>query len=179
MRETFVKKPRESMPALSRVAVYWARSDEMDELFPEAKVRLIGWGEPCCFRCGWLAPTKEAAEYPSNWKDERVFRLTWDGAKGWLERAHLQDHEYGGEEVPENLVPLCVLCHEQQPCCRTRAQGVEFVNSEPDFQKIVWLAQIFTDEHFRGQRNPGRSKALRSMLRAHSVVGQALARRAL
>lgn len=172
-------RPREEMPKLSAISLVWEEmdSDELRSLFPDLRCFGIGWGEPFCFRCGWLAPSPEAADYPQTWKAERAINAAWDAATGWLERAHLHDHRFGGEEDALNLVPLCPLCHEQQPFCRTREEGIAFVNEGADVPEVMRAAvQMFTDTLCRDIRRPGKEKALRSLLRARSFVATELAR---
>jgi hypothetical protein len=166
------RRPRESMPNLARITHAWEALGEerLRESFPELRCFSIGWGEPFCFRCGWLAPTGEAADYPSDWPAARTIDAAWQASRGWLERCHLQDHCYGGSVDPLNLVPLCVLCHEEQLPCPTRTAGIAFVNStSPRDGLMPWL-QMITDELGRGVIRPGRERAVRKMLRAHAIL---------
>lgn len=163
------------MPSLAKITRAWEAlgEDRLRETFPDLACFGIGWGEPFCFRCGWLAPTKEAADYPKGWPASRTIDSTWEGARGWLERCHLQDHRSGGTAASLNLVPLCVLCHEEQPSCETRGAGIAFVNSaSPRFGIAPWM-QMITDELGRGIKRPGREKALRKMLRAQAALALA------
>jgi hypothetical protein len=145
-------------------------NDALKETFPDCRAMSIGWGEPFCFKCGWLSPVPEAADYPTEWSYERVINKVWNSAAGWLERAHLQDHWAGGGSEPLNLVPLCPLCHESQPPCRTREEGVAFVNEASSFAPLTWAAQLITEQD-RTRRNPGRGAAVRSMLCAYALAG--------
>lgn len=101
------RRPRESMPNLARITHAWEALGEerLRESFPELRCFSIGWGEPFCFRCGWLAPTGEAADYPSDWPAARTIDAAWQASRGWLERCHLQDHCYGGSVDPLNWFP--------------------------------------------------------------------------
>lgn len=168
-------RPREPMPSLATISRAWEGLGEkrLREIFPELACFGIGWGEPFCFRCGWLSPSKEAADYPDNWPAGRAIDAAWQASRGWLERCHLQDHYYGGSADALNLVPLCVLCHEEQPQCKTRAAGIAFVNSASPRKGIVPWMQMLTDELGRGIKRPGREKALRKMLRAQAILAVA------
>jgi hypothetical protein len=167
--------PREPMPSLATITRAWEElgKNQLRETFPNLACFGIGWGEPFCFRCGWLAPSKEAADYPNGWPAGRAIDSAWQGARGWLERCHLRDHHFGGTADPLNLVPLCVLCHEEQPPCETRAAGIAFVNSASPRNGIALCMQMITDELGRGIRRPGRERALRKMLRAQAVLALA------
>ena len=160
------------MPSLASISGAWEALEHagLRRIFPELRCFEIGWGEPFCFRCGWLAPSKEAADYPGFWPASRVLDAAWQGSSGWLERCHLQDHCYGGTTNALNLVPLCVLCHEEQPPCREQGKGIAFVNSASPREGIAPWIQMVTDELGRGLKRPGRGTALRKMLRAHAVI---------
>jgi hypothetical protein len=170
---TQLDRIRESLPSLAEISLAWEwlGADVLKDVFPGLRCFEIGWGEPFCFRCGWLAPGPEAADYPASWKAERAIGSAWDAASGWLERAHLQDHNEGGDTDAWNLVPLCPLCHEDQPLCRTRDEGIAFVNTRSRYAGLVWAAQIFTDAHYRDRRRPGKGMALRCLLRAYAFTG--------
>jgi hypothetical protein len=149
--------PRPTPPRLSQIAAAWAKHPDIEAVLPELRALWIGWGEPFCFRCGWLAPVKDGA---------------WDDAGGWLERAHLHDHDHGGSSDPLNLVPLCPLCHELQPECRSREAGIAFVRSLAEHASLLEIAQVITDHDYRGVRHPGKQRALRGLLRAHAKAGR-------
>jgi hypothetical protein len=69
---------------------YWRSQDA-----PWLKSYYIGFGEPFCFACGWLAPV------PDGQPD------SWDLAlKKWLFLTHVA----GQEDTVENTVPLCATC---------------------------------------------------------------------
>lgn len=171
-------RERDKMPSLAEIAQAWAwLGADIREVFPDLKQLAIGWGEPSCFRCGWLAPSKEAADYPSSWSAERAVDAAWKAAAGWLERAHLQDHIFGGDVDAWNLVPLCALCHEEQPDCETREAGVAFVNEGSSVPAPMQLGvQVFTDAFYRGVQRPGHARALRSLLRARAFIGEQIAK---
>jgi hypothetical protein len=151
------------MPSLATITRAWEvlGENQLRETFPHLACFGIGWGEPFCFRCGWLAPSKEAADYPNVWPAGRAIDSAWQGSRGWLERCHLRDHYFGGTAAPLNLVPLCVLCHEEQPPCETRAAGIAFVNSASPRDGIAPWMQMITDELGRGIKRPGRERAER------------------
>jgi hypothetical protein len=148
---------RGPMPSLAAIETHWEHldRDELKAIFPEHRAPGIGWGEPFCFRCGWLAPV---ADYPVVERrlkhagklkglDERavrnrVYDATWNGASGWLQRAHLRDHYNGGTETPDNIVPMCLSCHDRMPTCRTRDEGIAYVNE--DALVSIYL-QMLTD----------------------------------
>lgn len=167
---------RESPPKLAKIVTAWSTlsRSEFETTFPRNEALMIGWGEPFCFRCGWLAPIPDMASYPADMDQAKVWDRTWNSAGGWLDRAHLQDHRHGGGVDPLNLVPMCLLCHERQPECATREAGISFVNNDRG-SKIRWMVQIFTDYHYQGRRNPSREEALRWMLRAQGAAGETYA----
>src|ERR671910_475624 len=47
-------------------------------------------------------------------------------ADGWSALTIMTSAPAGGSE-PLDLVPLCPLCHEQQPICETREEWIAFV----------------------------------------------------
>jgi hypothetical protein len=168
-------RPREPLPSLATIMRAWDGLGEkrLREVFPEIECFAIGWGEPFCFRCGWLAPSKEAADFPDHWSAPRAIKCCMAASSGWLEPCHLQDHWSGGTVDSLNLVPLCVLCHEEQPPCRTRAGGIAFVNSASPRDGIAPWMQFLTDDLGRGVKRPGRGRALRTMLRAQAGLAVA------
>jgi hypothetical protein len=170
-----IPPPRRSMPSLAVITRAWEGlgADELRQIFPDLRCFGIGWGEPFCFRCGWLSPTKEAADYPRDWDAGRTIDAAWLAARGWLERCHLHDHSFGGGEDSLNLVPMCVLCHEEQPICRSRQAGITFVNSKSPREGLVPWLQMVTDEIGRDRERPGRDRALRKMLRAQAILAVA------
>lgn len=162
-------------PSLPRIVFAWDElgSDGLRGVFPENRALGIGWGEPFCFRCGWLAPVLEAADHPREWDFRRAISRVWNDSSGWLERAHLHDRRFGGGDEPLNFAPLCVLCHLSQPDCRTRAEGIAFVNSPPEHQSLLWLIQMVTDDD-RALLRPGRTRAKQRMLTARETVIEAV-----
>lgn len=168
------------MPKLSAIANYWGGLPVLVQLdvFPEMRARWIGWGEPFCFRCGWLAPVPDAAAVP--FRDPRTaIAKAWDRASGWLERAHLQDHALGGSADASNLVPLCPLCHEDQPMCKTRAEAIAFVNTPSRAAALIGVQQVYTDTFYRSVRRPSAKRAHRALLRARAFIGEQLAAQVL
>jgi len=96
----------------------------------------IGWGEPFCFKCGWLAPVPDGG------------KEAWHGARGWLEVAHLADWCLTGAAEPSDCVPLCVECHRDMPPCSTREEAIAWV-AVPRRREPVWCGwQFFTDAIF-------------------------------
>jgi len=49
-----------------------------------------------------------------------------------------------------------------------------FVNTEPQFARMVGFIQMHTDQFARDMPRPGRERALRKMLRAQAAVGVAM-----
>lgn len=125
---------RGDMPRLSRVMEYWR--EQYAPIFPDLAAHWIGWGEPFCFRCGWLAPVDDTRP---------TLAEVWDSARGWLERAHLHDLGLGGPNTPENLVPLCRNCHDMMPAFEDRASAIAYVANGPE--KSGWW-QLHTDAIF-------------------------------
>lgn len=166
--------PEARRPSLPTIAFAWEELGHhgLREIFPGNDALAIGWGEPFCFRCGWLAPVLEAADHPPEWDFRRVISRVWGDASGWLERAHLHDRQFGGNDDPLNFAPLCVLCHLSQPACRTRAEGITFVNSPPE-QHLRWLVQVITDDN-RALLRPGRKRAKQRILDAHETAIEAI-----
>jgi hypothetical protein len=155
------------MPSLAREGQGF---ESLREVFPELACFSIGWGEPFCFRCGWLSPSKEAADYPRHWPAGRAIDAAWEAASGWLERCHLQDHRFGGTADPLNLVPLCVLCHQEQPPCETRSEGLLFVNSVPPRRAMEPWAQLLTNDLAAGRERPGRAGTLQTISEAQELI---------
>lgn len=130
-------RPPRRMPSLLKIAGYWMSADETHRLLPQLKSHWIGWGEPFCFACGWLAPTPDGVDA---WAEVRL--------SGWMDRAHLVDHAYGGSTHPSNLVPLCLLCHDSMTATGgfiDRAQALAWLNEHESemFQPALW--QVYTD----------------------------------
>lgn len=95
-------RPKRATASLPHIADWWAEHAPLD--LPELRSNWIGWGEPFCFACGWLAPVRDGR---NAWSTRKV--------ASWLDRAHLVDHCQGGGGQPDNLVPLCHLCHDEMP----------------------------------------------------------------
>jgi len=84
------------MPPLWTLARYWAGR--------------LGYSDddlavPFCFGCGTEMPYKKRAPAQQRWNE----------AAGRLERAHLVDRWCGGLDGPQNVIPLCSLCHRLMP----------------------------------------------------------------
>lgn len=88
-------RPPRRMPALWTLASYWAARFGLDG---------DALAVPFCFGCGTEMPADGATP-------ER----RWNRAAGRLERAHLVDRFLGGLDGPQNVIPLCVLCHKLMP----------------------------------------------------------------
>lgn len=165
---------RPNTPNLGAIATYWHNlgRHQFEKTFPYAKVLAIDWGEPSCLRCGWLAPVKEYCDFPEQWKPARRFRAAWNGSCGWLEICHLHDHARGGTTEPSNLVPMCPLCHADQPECLNREDGIAYVNSMPVRRRVLApLVQLYTDNHYRGRKPASSKDALRLLQKAYAEVG--------
>jgi hypothetical protein len=131
-------RPRDRVASLPEIAAYWASNPDVEDLLPAIRAHWIGFGEPFCFACGWLAPVLD---------DENA----WKRAAGWLERAHLVDHCFGGSGEPENLVPLCFFCHEaMRPYSfLDRIEALGWVTGHQTNIPMFEYWQIFTDEMAR------------------------------
>lgn len=155
------------MPAMSRVVAHWRdHSQEMDWL----RSHDIGWGEPFCFACGWLAPVGLVGIADGTPVD-RCVAIVWTRATCWLDRAHLHDRFWGGPDEPHNLVPLCHLCHAEmtERDFPSREAGLAWVEAHPE-RDMVW--QAFTDAHLMG-RTPSRSTLYRARARYADLMVKA------
>lgn len=160
-----------TMPSLTRIADWWMR-DGHAAVFPNLMARAIGWGEPFCFRCGWLSPE------PGHIAEIKLVRDPWKHARGWLERAHLAERCSGGADMPDNLAPLCSLCHRQMPeAFGTRQAGIAWINSW-DASSLNPFWQAATDLNWGGDSYrafPGTKAFLNLRLQAddyhrHAVI---------
>lgn len=146
------------MPSMPVLVAYWR--EHADEV-PSLRSHWIGWGEPFCFACGWLAPVADGPD-------------AWTRATGWLDRAHLQDHWIAGDDSPRNLVPLCHECHEEMPHFVDRDAALAWVASRPDADPL-W--QSFTDARLH-RRTPSRGTTLlRARLHFERILASGGARR--
>jgi hypothetical protein len=155
------------MPSLARIAGYWSDLDVTDlaAAFPYLDALAIGWDEPFCFRCGWLAPVVPAAS-------NAAWGACWNAAAGWLERCHLYDHALGGSSDVANLIPMCPLCHREQPPFDSPEMGIAFVNSRSIRRRALEaFVQAYTDKCYTGRRPGGSRQALRLLERAYAEVG--------
>lgn len=138
------------LAALPAVAGYWAAADETVTVLPDLASHWIGWGEPFCFACGWLAPVTDGPG-------------AWARASGWLDRAHLVDHWLGGSGEPSNLVALCHLCHDAmtEPF-DDRDEALRWVAQRRSDLPHPTVWQVFTDAHGRSSGDgPRRARMLR------------------
>jgi hypothetical protein len=112
---------------------YWRRQNAS-----WLKSYYIGFGEPFCFACGWLAPVLDGQ--PDSW-DSAI--------KKWLFLTHIA----GQEDTVENLVPLCATCTQQ------KRQAGDFESLEHGRQ---WIAehydcdsalQMYTDAKYSPSEN--------------------------
>lgn len=128
-----MRNPR-AEPPLGDVANYWRSTPEAVEVIPGLTPTDKRWNRPFCFACGWHPPVKPG-------------RAAWmvPVTSGWLDRAHLLDHAFGGSSAPCNLVPLCLLCHDVMPQQPSREAAMKWVRDRdcdlPD--PVAW--QAFTD----------------------------------
>lgn len=122
--------------SIHAIVDYWAEADP-----PQLHSHFIGWGEPFCFGCGWLAPVRDA-------NTEKALPRAWQTASQWLDRAHLQDHCLGGPGEPANLVMLCHLCHAGMPSFASRGDALQWVFDRPDVEPMF---QLWTDERHSGR----------------------------
>jgi hypothetical protein len=90
------QRPARRMPTVWKLVEYWAARPDVFQVRPQI---------PHCFGCGDEVPYDEAAT-----PKER-----WNGASGYFERAHLVARVYDGLDGPQNIVPLCGLCHRMMP----------------------------------------------------------------
>jgi hypothetical protein len=106
---------RASGPSLYDIAEAWQAGSEL----PDAHFRMIGLGEPSCFRCGWLPPVPDTGALLSvnpKWSVLRATLETWKRASRYLDRCHLVDHCATQDNSLTNLVPLCRHpCHNEMP----------------------------------------------------------------
>lgn len=128
------------MPSMDAIINYWREHDG-----PWLKSRYIGWGEPFCFACGWLAPVADGRAD------------SWRQAGKWLDKAHLHDHAAGGPDEPFNLVPLCHLCHDRMPESDSTMRGLLWVQNRED---VEWGFQLWTDTLLRNRKNVTRLTTL-------------------
>ena len=108
------------MPTLDQIARHWVGEPE----FATAHFNIVGMGEPHCFRCAWFPPC-----------DDPHAHTTWAKHSAFLDRCHLVDFARGGSNEPDNLVPLCHICHRDMP---------EYADGQRDMA-IAWVNE------FRGQ----------------------------
>ncbi|WP_433731159.1 hypothetical protein ACQP2Y_21970 [Actinoplanes sp. CA-051413] len=132
------EKPRRSYVRFNALVQYWA--ENYTSVLPDLPAGSIGWNEPFCFRCGWLAPTPDDDDNP------------WRRMDSWLEKAHLQDHVGGGPDTAENIVPLCAICHRGMPDFPdSRAAALAWVKAQGHSSCPSWWQQA-TDALWGGDR---------------------------
>jgi hypothetical protein len=126
-----MSESRLGMPTLYAIPAY--RRGQVDA-FPEYRAHSIVLGEPFCAACGWLAPASNGDPYSAQ---------DWRSAGRFIQRAHLEDCD-GTDNSVQNLVPLCLLCHEQMPMFDRgeREAALAWVRSKPDRH---WGYQMLTD----------------------------------
>lgn len=91
MNGPVTERPPRRMPLLRTVHRYWMTGRRSEAMTWFGQVDL---DEMSCYACGWWTESVS------------------------LERAHLIDRVYGGEDQPPNLVPLCRRCHREMPSFR-------------------------------------------------------------
>lgn len=89
-------RPPRRLPDLWAIVRYWAERDTFGD------IREV----PHCFGCGKIVAGISAGPAPE---------IRWNFASGLLERAHLITRSKDGLDGPQNLVPLCPLCHKMMP----------------------------------------------------------------
>lgn len=122
---------------IAAVVDYWTTA--APAVFPNLHSTAIGWGEPFCFRCGWLAPA------PAESDDD-----LWVVSRSWLELAHLHNHAAGGSDDPSNVVPLCRFCHRAMPTSMDGSErAIAWVNALGLVGCDQWW-QLATDTRWGG-----------------------------
>lgn len=136
-----------NMPSLPKIVDYWS-TEQHSDVFPNLAARALGWGEPFCFRCGWLSPLPAKAINGTEAKPTNP----WKYARGWLQRAHLAEKFTGGPDTVDNLVPMCSLCHRQMPeAIASREVAIAWINSWASASRnILW--QGATDALWGGEK---------------------------
>lgn len=132
-----------SMPSMSKVAAYWSRNfttaDVAEGVFGDDFYgSYIGWGEPFCFGCNWLAPVDDTKPPERSWSD----------AGSWLERAHVVPHSFGGSDDAFNLIPLCHSCHRMmdRAVFSGKVAGYEAtIEMVKGIESCQWGIQAYTD----------------------------------
>ena len=94
----------DNLPSKSLIFEYW--KDRHIGL-----VRLLDWGEPSCWACGFHYGTKYDIKRPdASWAE--ILRC-WDRIP--LQRCHIVARGLGGSDKTSNLFLLCRECHDQMP----------------------------------------------------------------
>ena len=128
---------RRHPPKIARIVEYWRTHPQ-----PWMKGCVIGWSVPFCFGCGWIPPVQT----------HKGFK--WEGVTRFLDRAHLQDHHFHGNDKPSNMVFLCPLCHSQMPSFQSRKKALQWVAQRythrvqtpiTALHDVSW--QMYTDSH--------------------------------
>jgi hypothetical protein len=179
-----MSRSRGHAPTVGQVAAYWREhEDELPWLLSHA----IGWGEPFCFACEWLAPVPDypavAEEHP-NWDPDHVERKTWDQAKSaGLEVAHLVDYTVRESNAIHNLVPLCSLCNRKYMPrgFKTRSSALDWVkNQERQEERILRVLSIVQNDYPRQhERMVEASERLGAEYRAGTIDSDEMQRRFL
>lgn len=146
-----------SMPSVDDVVEFWRENGAREWTHAET----IGWGEPFCFGCGWLAPVREGLS--SSWRE----------STSWLDRAHLQDHCVAGDDSPANLVMLCHLCHVDMPEFDDRDTALQWVK---DVASCSWMWQLFTDIVVNENRSAWPRSSRTKLLRLRNTYLEGMAK---
>ncbi len=131
---------RRGMPTLYGIVQYWR--GRYGEVFPNLQASYVGWGEPFCFRCGWLAPVDDTQTTLAAFGTPPEAGLTAHTCRTWPSVVN----------GPENLVPLCRQCHDIMDPCESRAEAIAYVND--GILADSWW-QIHTDAVFGSEANLG------------------------
>lgn len=163
--------PARNMPTLAAIADHWS-TDRNAYVFQNLEAHVIGWNNPFCFRCGWRPPMPPASAAAESTATKRQSKPIWQFAAGWLQKAHLAERFSGGSDLPENIVPMCCLCHRQMPgLISSRGAAIAWINAwDPAAQDNDW--QQATDYAWGGDRHqefPGTKAFLNWRLRVDDL----------
>jgi len=78
-----------------------------------------------------------------NISSERCFKC---GSQESLDRAHVIDLSDGGSNLPENLRPLCSLCHAGQPIFHNIDKALEWFNTPCKSPRMEIIERVLKEE---------------------------------